>query len=67
MPKKVKEVVESIQEAGGTAIAVAADVLDRASLEQARAEIVEQFGRVDMLINGAGGNHPDAITDPESL
>lgn len=63
--EKGQGIVESIREASGTAIAVVADVLDRASLEQARAEIVEQFGRVDMLINGAGGNHPDAVTDPE--
>ncbi|MCZ2259542.1 SDR family oxidoreductase [Sporosarcina sp. G11-34] len=63
--EKGQGIVDSIREAGGTAIAVVADVLDRASLEQARAEIVEQFGRVDMLINGAGGNHPDAVTDPE--
>ena len=63
--EKGQKIVDSIKEAGGTAIALAADVLDRASLEHARAEIVKQFGRVDVLINGAGGNHPDAITDPE--
>ena len=63
--EKGQKIVDSIKEAGGTAIALAADVLDRASLEHARAEIVKQFGRVDLLINGAGGNHADAITDPE--
>ena len=26
----------------------------------------KQFGRIDVLINGAGGNHPDAITDQEA-
>ncbi|MER2088643.1 SDR family oxidoreductase [Sporosarcina sp. JAI121] len=64
--EKGREIVDSIQEAGGTALAVAADVLDRTSLEQAKKEIVDQFGRIDILINGAGGNHPDAVTDPES-
>ena len=63
--EKGQKIVDSIKEAGGTAIAFAVDVLDRASLEHARAEIVKQFGRVDLLINGAGGNHADAITDPE--
>ncbi|KAA0966419.1 SDR family oxidoreductase [Sporosarcina sp. ANT_H38] len=63
--EKGQKIVDSIKEAGGTAIAFAADVLDRASLEHARMEIIIQFGRVDLLINGAGGNHADAITDPE--
>ncbi|MFJ7469989.1 SDR family oxidoreductase [Peribacillus frigoritolerans] len=63
--KKGQEVVELIEQTGGTAISLAADVLDRASLENARGKIIEAFGRVDLLINGAGGNHPDAITAPE--
>lgn len=63
--EKGQKIVNSIKEAGGTAIALAADVLDRASLERARVETVKQFGQVDLLINGAGGNHADAITDPE--
>lgn len=63
--EKGQKIVDSIKEAGGTAIALAADVLDRASLERARVETVKQFGQVDLLINGAGGNHADVITDPE--
>lgn len=63
--EKGQKIVNSIKEAGGTAIALAANVLDRASLERARVETVKQFGQVDLLINGAGGNHADAITDPE--
>jgi NAD(P)-dependent dehydrogenase (short-subunit alcohol dehydrogenase family) len=63
--EKGQEVVELIGKTGGTAISIAADVLDRASLENARGKIIETFGRVDLLINGAGGNHPDAITAPE--
>lgn len=61
-----KLVVDQITESGGTAISVVADVLDRASLEKAKDRIVEEFGGVDILINGAGGNHPDAITGPET-
>lgn len=62
---KGQEVVNDIEAAGGTALAVAGDVLDRSSLEEAKSQIVDQFGGIDILINGAGGNHPDAITDPE--
>lgn len=64
--KSGERVVEQIKEAGGTAIAVEADVLDRVSLVKARDRIVEEFGRIDILINGAGGNHPDAITGSET-
>jgi NAD(P)-dependent dehydrogenase (short-subunit alcohol dehydrogenase family) len=63
--EKGQQVVDKISQSGGTAISFAADVLDRTSLENAREKIIEAFGRVDLLINGAGGNHPDAITDPE--
>ncbi|MFJ5768580.1 SDR family oxidoreductase [Psychrobacillus sp. NPDC093180] len=63
--EKGQEVVADIVEAGGSAIALQADVLDRASLEKAKEETLKAFGRIDMLINGAGGNHPDAITDGE--
>ncbi len=49
---------------GGDAIAVACNVLDKASLESAAQEVLRQFGRVDILINGAGGNRPQATTGP---
>ncbi|EJL39098.1 dehydrogenase of unknown specificity, short-chain alcohol dehydrogenase [Brevibacillus sp. CF112] len=64
--EKGQQVVDSISQAGGTAIAIAADVLDKASLVAAREQILAAYGRVDMLINGAGGNHPDAITAAET-
>lgn len=63
--EKGNVVAEEIITNGGDAIAVAADVLDRLSLEKARDFICETFGRVDILINGAGGNHPKAITSVE--
>ncbi len=65
--EKGEEVAESIREKGGTAIGFSADVLDRSSLEKARDEIINHFGKVDILINGAGGNHADAITTPETF
>mgnify|MGYP001245668340 CR=1 FL=1 len=64
---KGEEVAEEIRSNGGTAIALAADVLNKASLEKVRDEIINEYGRVDILINGAGGNHPDAITAPETF
>jgi NAD(P)-dependent dehydrogenase (short-subunit alcohol dehydrogenase family) len=41
------------------------DVLKRDTLEQARAVIMHEFGRLDGLINAAGGNRPDATTTPD--
>lgn len=64
--EKGEAIAAEINGAGGSAIAVAADVLDQHSLEGAKATVVEAFGRVDILINGAGGNHPDAITAVET-
>lgn len=63
--EKGQEVVADIVKAGGSAIALQADVLDRTSLERAKEETLKAFGRIDILVNGAGGNHPDAITDSE--
>nr|WP_244267884.1 SDR family oxidoreductase [Nonlabens ulvanivorans] len=41
---------------------VAANVLEKESLETAKKEINDQLGKVDILINGAGGNHPLGTT-----
>lgn len=49
----------------GKAIVVPGDVLDRASIEQAAQSVKAQFGRIDCLINGTGGNHPQATTKPD--
>jgi NAD(P)-dependent dehydrogenase (short-subunit alcohol dehydrogenase family) len=64
---KGREIVNEIKELGGIAISVKADVLDRDSLLHAREEILKTFGHIDLLINGAGGNHPDAITEGKSI
>jgi NAD(P)-dependent dehydrogenase (short-subunit alcohol dehydrogenase family) len=50
---------------GNTAKAYEVDVLNKDSLEAARAQIIEDFGTCDILINGAGGNNPRAITTNE--
>jgi NAD(P)-dependent dehydrogenase (short-subunit alcohol dehydrogenase family) len=59
---KAQAVADDILSAGGRAIAAQADVLDKDSL-QALAELtVATYGRVDILINGAGGARPEATT-----
>jgi 3-oxoacyl-[acyl-carrier protein] reductase len=50
------ETVESVEDAGGTAIAVQADVTDLAAVEAMREEVHDAFGEVDVLINNAGIN-----------
>ena len=60
-------VAETIRQAGGRAIGVACNVLDRASLEAACRRIESELGPVDILINGAGGNHPKGTTSMEFL
>ncbi len=60
-----QEVVDEIGAAGGEAIAVKCDVLDKASLETACRRVLERFGLVDILINGAGGNKKEATTGPD--
>jgi len=44
-----------------------ANVLDRASLEKVRKQILDEVGEIDMLINGAGGNSPKATTKLEQI
>lgn len=46
---------------GCTAIAVETNVLDEAQLITARTKILEQFGRIDGLVNAAGGNVPEGV------
>lgn len=60
-----EEVAQDIVANGGEAIAVRCNVLDKASIEAARDTVVASFGRVDILINGAGGNKPEATTGPD--
>lgn len=60
-------VAESIKETGGIAISVEANVLERISLENAKKIVNEEFGTCDILINGAGGNHPKGTTSKEYL
>ncbi len=62
---KGERVAEEIRQKGGQAIALGVDVTDREAVEQARDVILQRWGTVDALINGAGGNHPQATTSDE--
>lgn len=57
-----KKLVEEINADGGRAMGVAANVLEKESLEKAKKEINDAFGTVDILLNGAGGNNPKGTT-----
>lgn len=62
---KAQRFVEEIAAEGGTAKAYYADVLKKDTLAKCHAEILSDFGKCDILINGAGGNNPMATTDKE--
>ena len=49
----------------GQPFVVVSDALDRKSLDQAAETIIGRFGQLDGLINGAGGNHPQATARPD--
>ncbi|MCQ2742445.1 MAG: SDR family oxidoreductase [Bacilli bacterium] len=59
-----KATAEIVQE-GYVAKGYAANVLDKASLEACHQAILKDFGKCDILVNGAGGNNPRATTDNE--
>ena len=60
----VKKVAEEI---GENALAVPCNCLDKASIEAAHELIVKTWGKVNFLINGAGGNNPRATCDNEYM
>ena len=57
---KAHEVADAIAAAGNNAMPLPADVLDEDSLRAARQKLLDKWGGVDILINAAGGNLPDA-------
>jgi len=66
-PEAAETVAAGIRKAGGTAISIACNVVDKESLAAANDEVKQELGPVDILINGAGGNHPKGTTSLEYL
>jgi len=62
--EQAEAVAASIAAQGGDALALPADVLDRAQLEAARGAVLARWGRLDILVNAAGGNMPAATLPP---
>jgi NAD(P)-dependent dehydrogenase (short-subunit alcohol dehydrogenase family) len=64
MEAAANKIAEKIKEDKGQAIAVKCNVLDKQSIESAKNEVISKFGKVDVLINGAGGNKKESTTSP---
>lgn len=62
-----QQIADEIKAEGFEAIGVACNVLEKESLENARNEINGVYGTCDILINGAGGNHPSGNTTKEKF
>jgi NAD(P)-dependent dehydrogenase (short-subunit alcohol dehydrogenase family) len=64
-PAKVEERVAQLKEEGGEAMGLVADVLQVEALKTIRQKILDQWGRIDILVNAAGGNLPGATLTEE--
>lgn len=60
-----EERANAINAAGGKAIALVADVMNEAELVAAKDKLLAAFGRIDGLVNGAGGNMPEGVLQPD--
>ena len=59
--QRVKEIIQN----GGKAITLIADVTDEQQLLAAKKFLLNEFGRIDGLVNAAGGNMPGAVIAPD--
>lgn len=63
--KVANERVDEIVKKGGQAIALIADVMNEQQLIAAKDSVIARYGKIDGLVNGAGGNVPEAIVQPD--
>ena len=63
--KRANKLSAEIESSGGFAVAVQANVLERPAVENAFSVAVEKMGKIDILINAAGGNKKEATTSPD--
>ncbi len=64
--KVAQERAAAVKAAGGKALALIADVMKEDELLAARDKVLAEFGRIDGLVNGAGGNMPGGIIQPDT-
>ncbi len=64
-PAKVQAATGEIKASGGKALPLVADVLDAEALQAACDTLIGEWGKIDILVNGAGGNIPGAAIPPE--
>jgi NAD(P)-dependent dehydrogenase (short-subunit alcohol dehydrogenase family) len=63
--RKCDEAANTIKQNGGKALGIAANVLIEQELLLAKEKIVATYGKIDGLVNAAGGNVPDAVVQPQ--
>ncbi|MEX0315349.1 MAG: SDR family oxidoreductase [Allomuricauda sp.] len=59
------ELEKTIRDNGGEILLLEGNVLSKTSMEEVRDDVLEKFGRVDILLNVAGGNMPGATIGPD--
>jgi NAD(P)-dependent dehydrogenase (short-subunit alcohol dehydrogenase family) len=64
--KSAKGLVNDVEGNLGTAVAIQVDVLDKKSIQTAAKQVINIYRRIDVLINGAGGNNSKATTGEEN-
>jgi len=65
-PALADTVMKRLEPVGDRAIVVYGDVLQPEVMQRALAQVIRAFGKVDYLVNGAGGNNPRATTTPST-
>jgi NAD(P)-dependent dehydrogenase (short-subunit alcohol dehydrogenase family) len=60
--ERLEPVAAAVRDAGGTALPLSVDVTDAVAVETAGRRITQQLGPCALLVNGAGGNRPEAVT-----
>lgn len=63
--KIANERANAINQKGGQALALIADVTNESQLESACQQMLAAYGKMDGLVNAAGGNMPDAVVQPD--
>lgn len=63
--ERAEDACQGVREAGGEALAVAADVTHKADADRAVEETIERFGRLDIIINSVGGGAGKVLFDAQ--